>query len=319
MSGVKAAGRCDAGNRVRRAKRVGLAAIFLAMAGAFGGCSLAREEVSPQGEDRLVGIFMTREYPDLGFPEIEIDRKGEVSLREESARLYGRIQWEEDEDAGPSGILFEGLEGEGIYHLERWNEELQFHTDYLFQNQDTVFQDGFYSAGDGEDSVEITVYVEATGERASFYVNPVYQTPEGEIYLQQGNGLTAEITEGSSMSHTVSWERKVRQDGEERKEKMVFTMHIVGRGRENLARLVFMDEQDQMIQEMPGEQVETLAAEGQGGLRIPEGTAYLLMEQEDGDGNVTRTLYNRGQETLDYLRPTGTGYLVREYLTLMWE
>lgn len=67
------------------------------------------------------------------------------------------------------------------------------------------------------------------------------------------------------------------------------------------------------------ERVEELCNSENRELQIPRGTAYLLTEQRDGEGSVTRAVYNRGEEYLHFMRSTGAGYLTGEYLGLIWK
>ena len=193
-------------------KKVCLAGVLLAGAAAVGGCSLAREELPAKEDDKLVGIYVTKEYLRGELPELEISQSGEVQFVQEEVRIPGEILWNEGEEGRSlSGISFEGAEGFGIYSIDLWNEDQQSLTGYSFQEE--IFQELHLTTGDGTVSMEAAIYVEETDGVGKFYMNPVYQTSDGEIYLMPGSSLSAVMTDGMSMSQTLSWEKKKSRDG----------------------------------------------------------------------------------------------------------
>ena len=68
-------------------KKVCLAGVLLAGAAAVGGCSLAREELPAKEDDKLVGIYVTKEYLRGELPELEISQSGEVQFVQEENHL----------------------------------------------------------------------------------------------------------------------------------------------------------------------------------------------------------------------------------------
>ena len=311
-------------------KKVCLAGVLLAGAAAVGGCSLAREELPAKEDDKLVGIYVTKEYPRGELPELEISQSGEVQFVQEEVRIPGEILWNEGEEGRSlSGISFEGAEGFGIYSIDLWNEDQQSLAGYSFQEE--IFQELHLTTGDGTVSMEAAIYVEETDGVGKFYMNPVYQTSDGEIYLMPGSSLSAVMTDGMSMSQTLSWEKKKSRygasglwgplpDGDRvQSQKVSFTVHVTCRQSDETVGILILDEGNRIIDELDQEQLKAICKGEQSELQIPQETAYLLAEWESGDGSVTRTVCNRGEESLFFMRSTGTGYLYGTNLALIWE
>ncbi|MCM1188841.1 MAG: hypothetical protein NC541_06055 [bacterium] len=285
----------------------------------FGGCSLAREELATGGEDRLAGVFITEEYLDTGEPKLTVNRKGEVSLSEEAGRIWGELIWEEEKgryDRAPR-IIFEGTEGYGIYDVSLWNEQYQSYTGYNWC--DDIFGEMNIKQSDEGVSVKTTVLVEPAAGRRSLYCNPVYQTPQGQFYVQAGQGLSAEMTAGASMSTGLSWERTKRENGEESGERVEFTIEIVCSGTDRPQRLLLMGEDGSVQGTVEQEQLEQFLAKEDTELRIPEGTAYLIVEREGTGQAVSRSLCAEGEAFIRFWKSRGDGYLEGGYLSLVWE
>lgn len=202
--------------KILKRNRIFCLTICLLGTGLLCGCSLAREELKTE-EDRLAGVFLTREHLDTGTVDLKMDWRGNVSFGEDSGRIPGEIRWEE----GHPRIGFPEVEGYGIYQVSLWDEAAQSDTGYSLI--DEIFGYSKVSVGDEEDSVEAEVYLEPGG-RQSFYLNRVYQTPEGEIYLRPGTGLSSDMTAGASMSSSVAEEKTEKENGEEKRKKVSFSV-----------------------------------------------------------------------------------------------
>lgn len=290
-----------------------------AAAGLLGGCSLAREELQVPGEDKLVGVFLTNKYLNTGTSELEVNWKGEVSFRTDSGRISGAFLWVEEpeyNDRAPK-ILFEGVDGYGIYSIEVPDENSEYGTGYSFQ--DGIFtQLHMAVTGEGE-SMEATVYVEKDGP-TDFYMNPVYQTARGEIYMQPGSAVSCETwSEGQSMSQTISTECTQNRNGEETKESISFTVHVTCAEKEETVSLLCMSSENNVINTISAEELSGMHSEEKTEVKIPAGTAYLIVQRQDENGEVVRTVCNRGEEFLSLMRSKGDGYLMPSGLTLVWE
>ncbi|MCM1058609.1 MAG: hypothetical protein NC517_13550 [Firmicutes bacterium] len=301
----------------------------------FTGCRLAREERSAQDpeEDRLVGVFVTEEYLDTGMPEVTMSPGGEVSLVENKEGIAGRIVSDEN---GWRTIVFHRtghteadrgedesaeIKGFGIYDIRVREEGQEHYTYYGFS--DDIFSDVYWAVNSSDSAesgrVEATVYVEPDGPEG-FYFNPVYQTAQGDIYLQPGTGLfDSERPEGASGTHTMSWKRSVGQDGQETVEESTFAITIICAVRPTAYRLLFMGEDSQIAGIMTGEELAKMWEQGQWELKVPGKTAYLVLEQEREGIVVGRVFCDQGEKYLEFLQGADGGYLVKRQMDLIWE
>ncbi len=283
---------------------------------ALSGCSLALEEAKQEGQDKLAGFFLTEEHINLGAPDIEVNRRGEIVIKDREERIYGTI--------GPDDtVRFDGLEGIGLYTL-RTGREGESHEVHIYTGDD-AFSDCYFSSGAEGDSTEATVYVTQGGGPQGFYFNPVYQTQEGEIYVVPGSGLFSGsgAEEGMSMSHTVSAETKEVLNGEEKKTTDSYTLHITWALRPRRTEILFLDQENRVIGKVAQEQVEELLA-GEGACQVsaPREAAYLILEQalEGTEAErISRSICSRGEEELELMCDAGDGWLVKRQLSVVWE
>lgn len=280
------------------------------------GCRLALDEAKIQDSenDRLVGVFVTEQYLDSGMPEVTVNSRGEISVAENREGMDGTLIFDETrlED-----IAFDGIEGYGIYDIRVWEDALGIYTSYAIA--DDIFSDGFWKmSGEESAEAEVTIYVGQDGSD-SFYFNPVYQTAQGDVYMQPGTGLfCTEKAEGSSSTHTLSWERKTAGNGQETVESSSFTIHIVYVGLIPSYKLLFMDGDSSVADVMTGDELVNMWEAEQWELKVPAGTAYLILEQEKENGDIARVICSRGEESLEFLRSVDGGYMVKQQMYIIW-
>lgn len=291
--------------------------LYLCLTALLGGCSLAREEFEEAGEDRLAGVFLTREYLDTGTAQLEINWRGDVSFSTVKSGILGELIWEKEEghDAFPR-IAFEGLEGIGIYSISLWNEACQGNTGYSFS--DGVFGEMKVNMGDGCETTETTVYVEPASGTSAFYFNPVYQTPRGEFYVTTGHSVSVELEEGASMSSSLSWEVRKSRNQEETEERVEFTINVVCSGADKPIKLLCVGSDDSVLDVLNREQLERILEE-ECELRLPAGTDYLIVEKEGADAAILRSICDGDEAFLSWLKPRGDGYLEGAMLPLVWQ
>lgn len=128
------------------------------------GCTLANPEqqVSAGTGDQLVGMFVTTE---------EINK-------EQQAKVKGELTMNKDNVV--EGIDFDGIDGMGCYSVMggRNNGGLIFFSDEGLSEIENV-------AGN-QCSIKATIYIDPA-YKGNFYLNPVYQKPEGQVYLSSVN------------------------------------------------------------------------------------------------------------------------------------
>ena len=133
--------------------------VLLAVSLAFGGCALAREELENPKKDRLVGVYLTKEYLEMEEPKIEMNWKGELYLEDSQTQIEGILGDLSDE----SLLHFEGVEGYGIYGIRMHSE-----SDSSVFSSDEIFADIHLTLEDNGEKIEAVVYV---GENGPHYLS----------------------------------------------------------------------------------------------------------------------------------------------------
>lgn len=286
-------------------------------------CSLAVPEGNTvQQGDRLTGFAVTAGHLDLfdfeGYFNDNASRLlngGEISA-EESQKYGGRVYAIRGEDGK---IEFEGLETAGILRYFELDENGE--ATWICSSFGGI-SDVKYSTNvsdEGEESVlEGTLYACVKGDGvASFYLNPVYQTPEGEIYLTSGQGLSFNVLEGASPSasqHLSESSTVIDSEGKVKTDGLTVKANY---------RAISPPESIWLYQY--GGDGELLAAERLDTESLPESiepeetVQFVILETRTaGESAPIRELHGRDSETMTLLLP-GEGTLCRSVvLELDW-
>lgn len=203
------------------------------------GCQLAKEEPAlAQEKDKLIGVYITAESVDtFDFERYfednigDIMNGGEVVIEgdEQSAyqnRIYATIveSVSVDEVSGEKlthqSYKFRDLEGIGYYSPVCYETEAG--NAYVAIESDPGICDAksHITGTDAGDMIELegTIYICPDEEGlVGVYCNPVYQCPDGSVYLVSGHGMSFSGSgEGGSMSHKLEDKVTVNENGEEK-------------------------------------------------------------------------------------------------------
>lgn len=213
------------------------------------GCQLAKEDaVLTQEKDKLIGVYVTKEYVDTfdfehyfeeNIGDIMNDGGGFIEGDEQSSyqnRIYATIVDEVsvDEVSGEKithqSYKFKDLEGMGYYSPVCY--ETEEGNAYVAIESDPGICDAksHITGTDAGDMIELegTIYVCPQEEDVvGVYCNPVYQCPDGSVYLVPGQGMSfSGDVEGATMSHKVEDKITVKEKGEEKTYANSVEMHV---------------------------------------------------------------------------------------------
>ena len=280
--------------------KIKVLALLLALC-LLSGCSLARpeaEEGNGLGQDRMIGVFITRDYLDLFDFESYLEdnlntvMNGGGEISPEDVEKYGGRLYAEKTDEGYDF----GIEGMGAFCVQGEQDGVPYSASYnigpmSLNLHSTVTDEGTewdYSA---------TVYVHCGGLEA-FYTNPVYQDSEGRVYLTAGMGISSEIVDGSSMSQTMNSEYTISAEGETQTYSMRVEVTFMGAELPKSYRVLHMSKDSELLQ-TEDYTPETLPEE----LLPCEGAEYLIIETLNQD-NVTRQVVSRDEDSCQIFAPT---------------
>lgn len=257
------------------------------------GCQLAIENYNDNSNDRLVGAFITTEYLNLsdfeaqfanGNYEIE---NGNLKFQDNSGsgRLYAQLV---------DGIYkFPGYEGYSCFIAEvtqDYGETTVVYTDEIIS--DPKLHSG--STDNGE-SIEIsgTIYLTPKAASKAYYINPVYQSPDGAVYAVSGSGISngSDMT-GSDFSTKLTADTAKNENG--KTESFSSSIEIVLKvvNEPGNIRILEMDSDNNIISKK-----SYTPAEVPDKITTNKNTEYIIIETElttsENGKEITRKLYNK--------------------------
>lgn len=217
-----------------KSKYIIICVLIFAMVLGLCGCSLARpdagEGVSQQTHDRLIGCYITTEYIDAFdfeayFEEhaAELVNGGKISPQYElyQNRIYAQMVEEEYTDSDGNthttwNYEFPELDGVAYFAplIEKDGESYTtFQSGEGLQNIHSKL-----NSTDGGDSVELsaTLYVpidtvNVTEDEFCYYMNPVYQSEDGSVYLVGGSGYWTNLSDSPGVEMTTKLHEEFTQ------------------------------------------------------------------------------------------------------------
>lgn len=272
------------------------------------GCSLAVPEgdaAAAAGEDRLSGIFITTQSLNL----FDMD----AWLQDNAGKLTGRDGFAQGEPYEgklyatltdtPDGQLVEFSGVEGWLYL--CPASLDEEKNWILA--DDPLNNNLYGAGASvwinEDSssyeYEATLYFALDRTRPVFYMNPVYCTADGQIYLQAGSGMSFDSdAEGTVTSQSISQTLADTTGSKRSASSVKFTVHYRGQWPAERYRFLQLDTDGGLLDtaEFPADALPDT-------LELAAGTDCLLIERcytgTDGGPHTVRAAYNRSEYFVD--------------------
>lgn len=309
------------------------------------GCQLALPEGGGAQRDRLIGCFVTTEYLDLfDFESYFNDNAGKLigggdvvldgDTRDYQGRIYAEYYEEthtndNGESVSTAGYRFSELEGIAYFAPTVFEREGQEYV--TFQTGEGLSDvKNHVKSHDTETyftELSATVYVpidsenELSGNELSFYMNPVYQTADGSVYLTSGNGMMANSTEpGGLMSTKLSEEYTTTINGEEKTGGGSVEISFEAAYATELLRIIEISAEGEIVKKaslLPEELPESYAPNAD--------TAYIIAESvsygDDGEEYVERSFIEPDGEHEDiFILVEGeSGWLVNDYCEVLWE
>lgn len=265
-------------------------------------------------KDRLVGVYLTKEYLEMEEPKIGMNWKGELYLEDSQTQIEGILGDLSDE----SLLHFEGVEGYGIYGIRMHSE-----SDSSVFSSDEIFADIHLTLEDNGEKIEAVVYVGENGPRV-VYFNPIYQREDGTVYLRQGTGLSWDgFVEGAAMSQSMKESVSEGVKGEETVKTFECAIEIRQSTEPRTTELLFLDGENKVLERREESRIREILEKDEGRLEVPQGTEYLLLVQsgkaQGQEAEEKRSLCNRGEEHLEFLLPGTDGFLEAVQLQILWQ
>ena len=312
--------------------------LMIIMLTALCGCSLAVEDSGEEdgmSQDRLIGAYITTEHLDTFDAEAYFEEHADeiitgvengsisdgdiIGGEAYQERIYATVDKHGSTNPTDWDIYFTDIEGICFF-------------DAVFQNEDEepfsmiIGDDGicdihtiFESTDEGE-HVEIRgkLYALLTeNDSQIFYVNPVYQTPSGEVYMVGGDGNHMSGGLGGVTTIKIEAETTIEENGEKEicSGAVEVAFEILNAAPEKI-RVQFMNDNLEIVSteefeagKMPTEMV------------MAEGASFVIIETQWEDGTVTRDLFEKEEESIyiETFYKISDKMLAKQMTEIMWE
>ena len=319
-------------------KKLGVMLFIIMLLSSLCGCSLAIEDAGAEPEksrDCLVGAFITTEYVDTFDVDSYLDEHADeiitgiengsisdgdiISGEEYQNRIYATIHKKDSERAFDWEFSFGDIEG--MYFFEALFQEDGEPCSVVFADDAICDIHSILETTDAGENIEIqgTIYaLLSENDSQIFYLNPIYQTPSGEIYMVAGNG--DQLSGGLSGAITVKMEEETTREENGIKEiysgAVQLSIEILNAAPEKIT-LYFMNENMETISteefavgEMP-EQV-----------LMAEGAVFVIVETQWEDGTITRELFEKEDEesiSVETFSKVSDKMLMKQMTDIVWE
>lgn len=320
-----------------RIKRIISTLLAFLLVMSFCGCQLAQKDM---GEDsataHIIGLIITTEYLDLFDAEAYLAdhfagiSSGEVNFSENSDRYSGRYYATLQPITDPSGTgsqktyyQYEFIGIEGMPFFSANHPDSVDMSDFLASCYDSAVSDihTHIFISDSGERVELdgTIYLATTQTNKSLFLNPVYQTQDGSVYVESGDFVErgGVIDEGPFVTNTYSDTTTTTRNGVSETNGNTIQLSIAFLNPPEKIVVIQMDQNSKMVKSAefaPGELPETLTPE--------PSTEYVVVEtyktDSEGSSVVARDLFSRDDETFFSFYVRTDGICVKQWTTLEW-
>ena len=168
---------------------------------------------------------------------------------------------------------------------------------------------------DGQEvNLEGTIYTPPTKDITHFYINPVYQSESGEIYVVSGSGISfdSDGSEGGAFTQTIDAITTVTENGETESFSTSVKISIAVKSAPESHSILEFGADGVMISNdayNPGDLPDTITPH--------HNCAYIILESTSGK-NVTRTLYQKEDSFIETFYPGDDSILRIQQTSLEW-
>jgi len=290
--------------------------VLIGMLSALTACQLAMESVAPE-DARLIGVFVSTEHIDL-FDNMTFENvamgwgQPDFSAIFQPQRLYA--EWDVNfHFPGIEGMAFfsamsppvEGVFSEGVMAGHSSAGVSGNRNDFHFgDNYTRVVKEG-------------TIYI-VPGSHTVVYVNPVFQTGCGRVFLEPGGGFSGmhNEAEGSVFSQTMTETTEITVNGVENTYSMSVTINVASMFAPKKIVVVQMDDASRIVS-----RVELAPGEVPMAFYTEAGVEYVIIEahRDTGHNPVTRELISRGENGVATFAAREDDIIVRNWMEIVWE
>lgn len=322
--------------------KIKIIAILIALcilAAVISGFQLKKPEAENKSTlgDRLIGTLITTEglntfdmeaYLNENIGEIVKGENQTVEIedkQEYNNKIYARQVTEEDTTEDGEKIthkeyVFDDINGYWIFDAKiPATETEESYTCLCSEGGLSNIQSNVHHTDNGVEELELIADIYYSFEKwgTVFYMNPVYQEADGDIYVVEGMGHSVTGDKGSigsdsKGSQTLTDKITVNENGEETVYQSKVTINYIPVYVPVKTEFVFMNDDNKAISasEFNTHQVPSE-------LSIPKGTEYVIILQKSEEGTETDVV-GKGAEYAEFLFEENQGICSLGSVTLKW-
>lgn len=288
--------------------------------------------------DRLIGTVITTEslntfdmeaYLEENIGSIVKDENHTVNAEDKKAynnKIYARQVIKEDTTEDGEKITHkeyvfdDDINGYWIFDAKIPSTETEeSYTCLCSEGGFSNVQSKIHHTDNGLQEIELIADIYYSYEKwgTVFYMNPVYQESDGDIYCVEGMGYSVSGDKGSidgnsSGSQTLSDKITVKENGEEVIYQSKVTINYIPVYVPVRTEFVFMNEDNKAISES-----EFNTHQVPSELNVPKGTEYVIILQKSEEGTITDVI-GKNCEYAEILFEENQGICSKGSVTLKW-
>lgn len=292
------------------------------------GCQLAKpEEGDSSNSDRLVGVFITTEYLDLldaeeAFEEYLKNNAGNISDGETITfdtdnrhnRVYATFIEEpyQDEDGEyhfSNNYEFVGLDGIALatYQIQNGEES------YFASSVGDGICDVHMKSGGEDQGISGTIWMAENSGEVIYYMNPIYQTADGRVYLVPGSGLHISSDVGGRASQKIEEKATITENGETYSYTFAAEVFVDFVEPAQTVTIIEMNKHDEEVKR------ETFQVDNLPKQLVPgDDTAYLIVISESGD-SAARQINQPGEDQIEVFVQLDKQICIKDFIFVNWE
>lgn len=284
-------------------------------------------------EDRMVGVLITTDSLDLFDFESYFNENANKILKGNQiinsgaydGRIYATLEDElltnvkKDKTVINQKFVFNDIDGFSYFTAKIKDEN----GDYTSTHADDAIAVGkthFKYTDDGIDvELEGTIYVTPTRQNYIFYMNPVYQNENGDVYVMEGSAISGNMDmEGTVFSQTLESSYIVTENGKTKTDTITIRTSISVLYEPVNIEIIEFDKNNEIVEihkYTAGEMPKTIKSQTE--------TEYIFVITEKNnphDGPVySRELYQRDDTGFNTFYSRDDGICINQYTELIWE
>lgn len=287
--------------------------------------------------DRLIGTVITTEslgtfdmeaYLNENIGSIIKGESNTVSIEDKQnymGKIYARQVVKEDTTEDGEKIthkeyVFDDIDGYWIFDAKiPATETEESYTCLCSEGGLSNVQSSIHHTDNGVEEIGLTADLYYSYEKwgTVFYMNPVYQESDGDIYCVEGMGYSVSGDKGSvgsdaKGSQTLTDKITVNKNGEETLYQSKITINYIPVYVPYKTSFVFMNKDNKVIS---ASEFDTHKIPSE--LRVPKGTEYVLVLQKSDEGTETDVV-GRGSEYAEFLFEENQGICSLGSVNLIW-